>query len=171
MFRKFQLKKINNRIERALHKRDRSGANNPVKSIGILYNANVFEDKIVFKELASIFKISEDKINYLGLVTFDKKQASLPKDLYTKKDFSWSGDIKSANISQFVKNEFDVLICYYDNENPYLDMVVAQSKAHFKVGFSEIDERLLDLILAVEVLDMKSFNSETLKYLKILGKL
>ena len=171
MFKKLQRKKIQKRIERALGKRDRFGVNNKVKTIGVVFNGDEIKDLSFFNSMISSFKISEEKISFLGLVTFDKKQPSLPKHLYTKKNFSWSGELKGEALNKFVASDFDVLVAYYNNENLYLDLIVAESNARFKVGCVDSDERLFDLILAEKTKNRVGFNAELIKYLKILGKL
>ena len=171
MFKKLQRKKIQKRIERALGKRDRSGVNNKVKTIGVVFNGDEIKDLSFFRPMISALNISEENVSFLGLVTFDKKQPSLPKHLCTKKDFSWSGELKGEFLKEFVANDFDVLVAYYNNESQYLDFIAAESKALFKVGCVEEDERLFDLILAEKTKNRVGFNAELIKYLKILGKL
>lgn len=171
MFKKLQRKRISKQIEREINTRDRSNLNNKVKTVGVLYNGDEIKEVSFFNALVSGLKISEEKVSFLGFVTFDKKETSLPKHLFTKKDFSWSGDLKGDAVKQFVAKNIDVLIVYNDSENQYLDLVVAKSKAVFKIGCVDGDERLYDLILAEKISNTKSFNTEIVKYLRILGKL
>lgn len=171
MFKKLQSNYFEKRLERALRKRDRSGMNNAIKTIGILYNGDKIKEVAFFKALISSLKISEENVTYLALVTFDKKQPSLLKHSFSKKDFSWFGNLKSSLTKEFVRKNFDMLISYYDTADEYLDLITAQSNASFKVGLAKADERLFDLMLAVRPNEKADFNAEILKYLKILRKL
>ncbi len=49
--------------------------------------------------------------------------------------------------------------------------MVAQSKAKFKMGFGGADERLYDLLLAVDPSNMELFKKEAIKYLQIFKKI
>lgn len=171
MFKKLQHKNFEKRIERALKKRDRSGLNNAVKTIGIVYDGDDIHEIHYFNKLISLLNISEENISYLGFVTNDKKNASLPKHICTKKDFTWFGEIKSAEIKQFTNKKLDVIVGYYNKSDNYLDIIVAQSAARFKIGLANADERLFDLIVSVDPKESVKCNAEIVKYLRILGKL
>ena len=52
-----------------------------------------------------------------------------------------------------------------------LNLITAASKANLKVGISNEDERLYDLIIDVELKDINIFKQELKKYLNILKKI
>jgi hypothetical protein len=89
----------------------------------------------------------------------------------SEQDFNWNGAIKSLNAQELLSQSFDVLIGCYDGSHELLDMMVSQSKAKFKIGGVRADERLFDLLIAVEFDNMEVFKDETKKYLTVLNKL
>ncbi len=64
-----------------------------------------------------------------------------------------------------------MLIDYTKANTVFKKYIVAKSKASFKVGYAEVDDRLYDFMIAVENEEIISFNKELIKYLKILNKL
>lgn len=158
-------------IEKALSKRDVSQLNNTLVSLGILYNGDVIKDVSVFKEIASSLQVSEKEMSCLQFVTFNKKETSLPQDAFTNKDFNWKGSLKSDTAKTFVKQNFDVLLCFYDGPHRFLDVLNAKSKAKFKVGFKNSEARYIDLQIQVALKDNTQLINELKKYLSILGKI
>lgn len=90
---------------------------------------------------------------------------------FTATDFGWHGSLKSNNLQDFVKNEFDLLINYTTELNLYTNMVTLLSAARFKIGFATIDDRLFDLIVSEPSFNIAVFHEEIRKYLMILKKI
>lgn len=84
-------------------------------------------------------------------------------------DFGWFGKIKNETIQKLVNKECDVLL-NYSSGNLYIDYLTSISNAKFKVGYSNNDARLYDLMIDVNEPSVAVFNSELKKYLKILNK-
>jgi hypothetical protein len=74
-------------------------------------------------------------------------------------------------VDDFVNQEFDLLISYYDVEKSPLLLVTNLSKASFKVGFSSIDKRLNHFMIDTNAENYLVFMDELFRYLKILNKL
>ncbi|MFT7071894.1 DUF6913 domain-containing protein [Patiriisocius sp. Uisw_017] len=170
MFKKIHRKKIEKIIEKALLKRDASQLNAKVQSVAFLFDEQIQKEVSFYKPIANVFSISTETIEYLAFVTFDKKKPSLEHQ-FTKKDFSWQGKINSEKIERFIQKEVDVLVCYYKGDHEYLDLISAKSNAAFKIGFKGNDERIADLILALDPLNVDTVAQEIKKYLAILGKI
>ena len=84
-------------------------------------------------------------------------------------DFSWNGSLKSNEIKDFLDKSFDMLIDFTNNTEAYNNFLVAKSKAKFKVGFANEDERLYDLMIVSQSVPL--FIEELINYLKILKKI
>ena len=84
-------------------------------------------------------------------------------------DFSWNGSLKSNEVADFLNKSFDMLIDFTNNTEVYNNFLVAKSKAKFKVGYANEDERLYDLMIVSQSVPL--FIDELIKYLKILRKL
>ena len=126
-------------------------------------------------------KIGEDFFKDLNLLPSDQKFLIFSKtdstnynkwdDVFESKDFGWKGKIKNNDLQNFINYKFDVLISFYTVNEIELNQVTAMSQANFKVGISNDDERLYDLIIDIMPSDFKNFKTEFKKYITILNKL
>ena len=139
---------------------------NEVKKVLIFLDATADRASIV-SELISLLKISESDIK---VVVFLRKLKNENESDYiiTPKDFGWYGKIDSEKIKNILTNKYDLLINYSKVDNVYLNILILQSKAAFKVGFAHLDKRLYDLMIRCEADEIALFNEELLKYLVIL---
>ena len=87
-------------------------------------------------------------------ITPDNLRVGIVTDLLKKNDF-----------------KYDVLISYYRIDNIDLNLVTAKSKANFKIGISNFDQRLNDFIIDVGAKHIDVFRNELEKYLKGLNKI
>ena len=171
MLKKLKKRSFQRSIEKNLLGRDTSQVNAPLKSIGFLVDENVFGNLEALYNIGISLGLQQKDIKVFSFVTFSKKTPSLRQNQIHNKDFSWKGTIDNQNANEFLERPFDVLVGYYESSQQYLDAMVAKSAAKFKVGVSGGDERLFDLLLAVDVQNTKTFKSELEKYMKILNKI
>ncbi|OGS70310.1 MAG: hypothetical protein A3F91_03370 [Flavobacteria bacterium RIFCSPLOWO2_12_FULL_35_11] len=139
---------------------------NEVKKVLIFLDATADRASIV-SELTSILKISESDIKVVVFLR-KLKNENMSNDIITPKDFGWYGKIDSEKIKNILTNKYDLLINYSKVDNVYLNILLLQSKATFKVGFAHLDKRLYDLMIRCETDEIALFNEELLKYLVIL---
>jgi hypothetical protein len=99
------------------------------------------------------------------------KTPTLHQNKINNKHFSWNGEIQNKNANDFLEIPFDVLVGYYRTENNYLDLMISKSNAKFKVGFKEIDNRLFDLLIDVDPLNISVIKKELVKYFRVLNKI
>jgi len=79
--------------------------------------------------------------------------------------------LKHKDLFYFTETPFDVLICYFLAEDNELKQIAAMSNANFKVGISNEDDRLYDLIIDINTKNFEIFTKELKKYLTILNKI
>ena len=139
---------------------------NEVKKVLIFLDATADRASIV-SELTSILKISESDIK---VVVFQRKlrKENVPDDIITPKDFGWYGKIDNEKLKNILTNNYDLLINYSKVDNVYLNILLLQCKAAFRVGFAHIDKRLYDLLIRCEPEEIDLFHEELIKYLVIL---
>ena len=99
-----------------------------------------------------------------------KKLPTLQQNQINNKDFNWKGEIQNQNAREFLERDFDVLVGSYNGKHRFLDLLVSESKAKFKVGFKDADPRLYDLLIAVSTNDLPTFIAELKKYITLLNK-
>ncbi len=171
MLKIFQKKQIQKRVSALLKARDTSKLNDKVSTIGFLIDEDFFQD---FEKLFDVSKemgLQSKDVKVFTFMMVKKKLPSLRQNQINNKDFSWKGVIRNQNAIEFLEKQFDVLVGFYNSENDFLDLMVAQSKANFKVGFKEVDSRFFDLILSVNPLNINDFKRELIKYLRVLNKI
>lgn len=142
-----------------------------IKKIGIVVDTSHFKDtESLVKQLESsgIHKENITVIEYSD--TYCKSEIKT-YNCFGVSDLKWNGKISSTLVNDFINEDFDLLISYYDIEKAILLRVTHSSKAVFKVGFSSIDKRLNHLMIETEVSDFALFIHELFKYLKVLNKI
>lgn len=151
--------------------RSKQFSSEKIKTVGILFDYDQFVNYDYFRMLFTDLGLNDNRLRF---IVFYKKENNQPNSWdasYTKTDFDWLGHCKSNEVTEFVDQSFDLLISYYKPNRYELKIVTAMSKAKFKVGISDEDERLHDLIIDVSIKDIDTFKTELIKYLKTLNKI
>lgn len=156
-------------VNKWLAKRQNIINNDKIETVAVLLNEEEFDDFELFREHFRSFNFSKFKI--IGFTTNTKLEANKLEAFFNPNDFNWQGKIKNEHLKLFTDTAFDVLICFYKKETSYLNVITAMSKANFKIGLSNHDERLYDLIIDVNTNQIQTFKEEFQKYLNILNKL
>jgi hypothetical protein len=144
---------------------------------GIVNNIGLIVDEKYFSQIKDLMMdlaangVLEDNIEVIVLGDRCEKGTNTGHTIYCSKHLKWNGKINNPSINDFVDKEFDLLISYYDIEKAILLIVTNNSKAHFKVGFSSIDNRLNNLMIDTTARNQKIFTHELFRYLKILKKI
>lgn len=111
-----------------------------------------------------------ENVKILTFLDYDKKNHTI-NSYFTEKDIDWNGAIQKADFRDFLNEPFDLLIGYFDTKNIFLELAVLKSKATFKVGFSDVNQRLYDMEIAEIPSKIHNFLNELKKYLVILKKM
>ena len=142
-----------------------------IKKIGIVFDETYFYEKeSLIKQLVSN-GIKEEAISILVFKNTIKKNEVIDYPVFSFKDLKWNASFETAVVTDFINQNFDMLISYYDTEKAALLLVTHHSKADFKVGFSSVDKRLNHFMIDTNAENYKIFTEELFKYLKILNKL
>lgn len=137
-----------------------------VQTIGLLIDESNFSNsEALIKEL-TLNGIASENIKVVAYSGKFKEKETYFRPTFGKKHINWKGEIKEDFLNEFVNSEFDLLLSYYDVENVILMMITSKSKAKFKVGFSNVDNRLNRLMINTELENYKLFVSELFRYLK-----
>lgn len=171
MFERIKRRSLKKRIDNNLEERDISRINSEMKTLGFLVDEGMLQELETFDSFALDYKLQPKDVKVFSFQEVKKKQPSLRHNQVNNKDFTWKGEIHNQNAMEFLDREFDVLVGYYSGKQEFLDLMISRSKAAFKVGFPGGDERLFDLIIAVDPKKIEDFRVELKKYLRVLGKL
>ena len=129
---KFQ-KEINN-----FHRERKVMSMKDAKRIGILYNATEPEDFEIVKTY--VRKLLSDKKEVTSLGYVDKKElpqnqfAKLGLDFFTRKNLNWYMIPDFPLVTNFINDEFDIIINLNIGECFPLQYISAISKAKYRVG-------------------------------------
>ena len=156
-------------INKLLATRKVSVNNNKVDKIAVLLNADEYDNFEAFR--AYFKKLGRFNCKIIAFATHDKLESHKLEAYCNPNDFGWNGKIKNSHLESFCDAPFDVLISYYKEETTQLSLITAASKANFKIGLSNKDERFYDLIIDINPNDLNVFKNEFEKYLNILNKL
>lgn len=113
------------------------------------------------------------QLNVSSLLLIDPKSEMEIKDksVFTEKDLGWSGVIKSEQANAFVGRNYDLLICYNNTNVMPLDVISSKVNANLKVGMSEDEFNIFDVLINVNTQNLTTFTQELKKYLTVLNKL
>ncbi|EDM43273.1 hypothetical protein SCB49_00922 [unidentified eubacterium SCB49] len=169
MFEKLKLKSLRKRVDKNLDARDMSQLHSRLKTIAFVINEEDSVSIETLHEIASSLGVEDGNYQVLVFQKY-KKNEVLEEHQIHHKQIKWRGVVHNEFAQKFLERPFDVLIGYYNGTHPYLDFLISESAARFKVGLEQSDLRLFDLQIEVEISQNKLFVTELKKYLHVLGK-
>ena len=171
MLKRFQKIFLKKSIDKNLENRDVSKINDQLHSIGFLVDEEINIAFESFYEISKELGLHEKDVKIYFFSDLKTNTPTLHQNKINNKHFSWKGEIHNKNANEFLETPFDVLVGYYRTKNNYLDLMTSKSNAKFKVGFKEIDNRLFDLLIDVDPLNISGLKKELLKYFRTLNKI
>jgi len=172
MFLKLFRKRSNQKyINKILNSKRSKISERKIRSVGIILSLDEFKDYNKLKEIFIDFGVNQNKIKFITYVTHKDFQLNHWDDYFNPKDFGWNGTITNIALNEFINSRYDVLISFYRIDNIDLNLVTAKSKANFKIGISNFDQRLNDFIIDVDIVQIDVFKNELEKYLRGLNKI
>ena len=172
MFKGFKNKSITKAVESHLKKRQVYSKPIQLNKLAILIDARYNIDIVSVMKLSSKLGIKPKNVKVIGLKgikAYKEGKDSESASYFNENQFSFTGAFKSKTLDDFVNQQFDVLISFYPKDISCLNLVAAASQAKFKVGFSDVDNRINDLVIGTAPDNTDLFISELKKYLKILN--
>lgn len=158
-------------VDNNLKNRDLSNINDQLHFIGFLVDEEIKIDFEKFYEISKELGLHEKDVKIFSFSEVKTKTPTLHQNKINNKHFTWKGEIHNQNANEFLETPFDVLVGYYRSKNDYLDVMVSKSKAKFKMGFKEVDNRLFDLLIDVDPLNFNAIKKELVKYFRTLNKI
>lgn len=133
-----------------------------IKTIGILFEASNPEDFELIKRYVVYLREHGKKVKVIGF--FSTKNipsltySKLEYDFFSPKEIDWLNRPATHIASNFINEEYDLLIDLNIHDHFPLRYIAALSKAKFKVGkYKEKDETIFDMMI-------DSDNTQKLKY-------
>jgi len=166
--KRFVLKKT---LKKSLHNVMDESLNSPIIWVGLIVDESNFLKTAALKREIISNGILENNIKVIVFRDVLKSKEVYLEPTFGLKDLNFKSEFTQQPINEFISEEFDLLINYYNEEKPFLLLLTNISKAKFKVGFSTVDKRLNHFLINIDPENYKGFTSELFRYLKILNKI
>ena len=144
---------------------------NKIRSVGVLLNYDEYNNYDKLRFILKDIGIKDNRVKFLALISDEKSVPNHWDAFFYPECFGWKGKFEHVELEEFVTTPFDALISFYNEERWELNLVTALSKANFKIGISDYEPRLFDLIINIETKHIDVFHGELIKYLKRLNKI
>ena len=167
----FKKRILHKNFQKKLHAlaHTRVASSKKIQTIGVLTTDALSSQLDISDDLKHRFK----GVTSIQMYSFKKslKNTSTDDCFFTEKDFNWLGGINNVNFQSFLETPFDLLIGYFDKQHLFLELAMFKSVATFKIGFSNVNDALYDMIVHETTEHVVAVNGLIEKYLKILKKL
>ncbi|MDA7812936.1 hypothetical protein N8961_01230 [Flavobacteriaceae bacterium] len=140
---------------------------NPIKTIGCIIDPMFPVEVNNF--IKFVYKIGL-KEKDLKLITFQENDNGFnifSNMNITPKSISYTGNLTGKDSLEFISYDYDLLINFFKSSD-VLTLLSSKVNAKFRVGFNSVDSRLNDLIFSDKMKKFKEFDSELIKYLKLI---
>jgi hypothetical protein len=170
-FAKFKEQSLLKRFQKELRNAPETRTPNAkeIHSVAILTNEVLYSSVDIVNQVKSNIK-SVRTVQIYSYKNFKKSDVKSYKH-FTEKDFDWKGKIKDPSLESFIENPFDLLIGYFDKKHLYLEYATLKSQATFKIGLSKVNDKIFDLVVAEDPVNIDSFIEVIKKYLTLLNKI
>ncbi len=170
MFGKFKQKSIEDHYEKLINKQlSKNTQVGKIKTIGAILDNETLVN-VIRANLLTRLPIEKNNIRFLVYKEYVKNQEE-KAFTFTEKEIGYQCSLKSDNLKEFVRNDYDLLINYTKSPNLYTNIITLHSQAKLKVGFANVDDRLFDLVVSDTTFNEAILNQELKKYLTILNKI
>ena len=170
-FKRLKKLSLQKNITLILKSRAKNFQSAKVSSVGVIFDYDSYHNYDFFQELINDLGVMKNKIRFIALIDQEKNKPNSWDSFFSLENFDWLGKPNNTEIDEFVDQQFDILISYYNHNKQQLNLVTALSKANFKIGINNEDPRLHDLIIDVDPSKTDIFKNELLKYLTQLNRL
>ena len=145
------------------------------KHIGILFDTNKKENNSIISQFYTDLKEQGYKISvagwYEGVEIPKKPINTLDFTYFTESDSNWQGIPQTHDISEFFKQQFDILFILTQSEELAIQYIASLSPASFKVGAKGNHAEYLDFMIELkENTSVKELIQDSISYLSEIKK-
>lgn len=134
-------------------------------NIGILFNADRTDKDQLQQLIKKNFGVNSSQISFLGYSKHNYGKTEKPTFIFTQKDFTLYGKPNSEPITVFLNQNYKLLFNFFGENELCLENVAKLTQAKLKVGLSESNDKINDLLLALDSKNLDFFK-ESSKYIK-----
>lgn len=157
--KKAKLKALNYRKDMSLSK---------ISKVIIFVDGSTSFNQKSYKELQKLLNLTTSDFTFLSYK--DKKSSfnEFNGVVMTQDSINWKANVKSESLQRLLDEKFDLLIDYTNDGLELKYLIIPKINAAFKIGFSEKYADLYNFMVQVASGEIKTFNVEIARYLKIL---
>lgn len=137
-----------------------------VQTAGILWK---IDDRDVFKMLVG--QLKKRNIRVSSICFADQPGSVRGEVIFSPADFSFLGKVNNNELSEFIKQDFDLLIDISLTTGVEVQFVRALSKARFKIGWANLSPNYFDLSIDIHNrMDPGYLSEQIIHYLSEINK-
>ena len=140
-----------------------------IKHVRVLLDSSLEIEQQFFGELAKAFGIPPVNITVFAFRA-SKEIEKQYAHFFDAKEVTYFGKFE-GDLALMCEKEVDLQINYFNREDLYMEWVSTHARKKLSVGFSNVDQRLNDIIFDFSPTDKVAFKEELVKYLTFLKKL
>ena len=149
---------------------------NQAKTIGLLYDATKETNFKAIRKLTEEIKLDGKKVLSMGYVNLPELENFhiQPREFgfFCNKDLNWFKKPEEPEVKDFCNTTFDILIDLNISDHLPIQFILAQSKAHFKLGrYSKTNIKYFDMLIDISGKKNIDFIIEqSMHYLRMINK-
>ena len=138
----------------------------PILKVGCIIDTNLDVDYFQILELMEKIGLKQKDVK---IISYSDTAFNDPfsKMRISKDSINFYGKIVSADANEFISYDYDLLINYF-GDNEILTLISSKSNSNFRVGYSESNKNINDIMFSNFFNNFEKFSNELIKYLKFL---
>ena len=138
----------------------------PILKVGCIIDTNLDVDYFQILELIEKIGLKQKDVK---IISYSDTAFNDPfsKMRISKESINFYGKIVSADANEFISYNYDMLINYF-GDNEILTLISSKTNSNFRVGYSESNNNINDIIFSNFFNNFEKFSNELIKYLKFL---
>ena len=138
----------------------------PILKVGCIIDTNLDVDYFQILELMEKIGLKQKDVK---IISYSDTVFNDPfsKMRISKDSINFYGKIVSADANEFISYDYDLLINYF-GDNKILTLISSKTNSNFRVGYSESNKNINDIMFSNFFNNFEKFSNELIKYLKFL---
>jgi len=138
----------------------------PILKVGCIIDTNLDVDYFQILELMEKIGLKQKDVK---IISYSDTAFNDPfsKMRMSKDSINFYGKIVSADANEFISYDYDLLINYF-GDNEILTLISSKTNSNFRVGYSESNKNINDIMFSNFFNNFEKFSNELIKYLKFL---
>ena len=138
----------------------------PILKVGCIIDTNLDVDYFQILELMEKIGLKQKDVK---IISYSDTAFNDPfsKMRISKDSINFYGKIVSADANEFISYNYDMLINYF-GDNEILTLISSKTNSNFRVGYSESNKNINDIMFSNFFNNFEKFSNELIKYLKFL---